>query len=258
MQKLSKLSTKISIFVLPLFISLMSVAKDMNNLREERVNINLLILDSLITGKVTSVEDGKPVAGVIVSNINKRKKTIRTETDVNGNYKIIALPNDRLSFTNNTGHAPSVVVSNEKVVNVKIQTDNGDSAEIGDPPTLEEIKKQETLPILNESDILTSVEQNAEFPGGIKEMYGFIYKNLKYPLAAQTAKISGIVFVRFVVERDGTLSNFQILKGLGSGCEEEVVTLLKSMPKWKGGLQDGKVVRCYYSLPIKFNYEEKK
>jgi TonB family protein len=106
-----------------------------------------------------------------------------------------------------------------------------------------------------EDEIFTTVEYQPEFPGGIKEMYGFIGKNLKYPSAAQRANVSGKVFVKFVVEKDGSLGDIQILKGIGFGCDEEAQRVSKSMPKWNPGKQNGRNVRVFFTMPISFVLE---
>lgn len=95
-------------------------------------------------------------------------------------------------------------------------------------------------------------EQQPEYPGGTKAMYEFIKENLKTPRAAKRAGISGRVFVSFFVETTGELTEVTVLKGLGFGCDDEAVRLIESMPKWKPGKREGKVVRVKYTLPISF------
>lgn len=106
-----------------------------------------------------------------------------------------------------------------------------------------------------EEEIFTTVEQNPEFPGGIKEMYGFIAKNIKYPSAAQRANVSGKVFVKFVVEKDGRIGDVQILKGIGFGCDEEAIRVIKEMPKWSPGKQNGRNVRVWFTMPVNYTLE---
>lgn len=96
------------------------------------------------------------------------------------------------------------------------------------------------------------VEQMPQFPGGEKEMMNFIQKNLHYPVLAQEMGISGSVIVSFVVDKTGELSNIKVTRGIGSGCDEEAVRVLKLMPKWTPGKQGGRTVRVTYNLPIKF------
>ena len=103
--------------------------------------------------------------------------------------------------------------------------------------------------------IFTAVEQNPEFPGGMTAMYRFLGNNIKYPNEAQKNKVQGRVFVRFIVEKDGSISNIDILKGIGGGCDEEAKRVVNSMPKWKPGFQNGKPVRVYYNMPIVFKLQ---
>lgn len=95
-----------------------------------------------------------------------------------------------------------------------------------------------------------------EFPGGQDSMYKFIYANLKYPKKAKEKGIEGKVYIQFVVEADGSLSNIKVLKGLGYGCDEEAMRIIKKMPKWVPGGQNGKKVPVKFNLPIKFELKE--
>ncbi|WP_113660692.1 energy transducer TonB [Pedobacter nanyangensis] len=94
-----------------------------------------------------------------------------------------------------------------------------------------------------------------QFPGGLTKFYEFLAKNLKYPEAAKAKSIRGNVFASFIIEKDGSLSSIKILRGLGSGTDEEAIRVLKTSPKWKPGSLDGKPVRAQYSVPIKFFYK---
>jgi protein TonB len=99
------------------------------------------------------------------------------------------------------------------------------------------------------------VEQQPEFPGGTAEMYKYLSKNIKYPSAASRANVSGRVFMSFVVNTDGSIQDVSVLKGLGFGCDEEAIRVVKAMPKWKPGKQSGRAVRVKYNLPINFQLE---
>jgi TonB family protein len=105
---------------------------------------------------------------------------------------------------------------------------------------------------LEVDEIFTAVEQNPEFIGGQKAMYNFINDNIKYPFEAQRNDISGRVFLKFVVEKDGSIGDVKVWKGLGYGCDEEAVRVIKLMPKWNPGSQNGKLVRVYYNMPVLF------
>jgi TonB family protein len=98
----------------------------------------------------------------------------------------------------------------------------------------------------------------AEFPGGEKKMYEFIRNELIYPHAAKMRSIQGRVFATFIVERDGQITHIQILKGLGGGCSEEVIRIIKAMPKWIPGIApNGEIVRSEYRMPFKFSLRYK-
>jgi TonB family protein len=103
--------------------------------------------------------------------------------------------------------------------------------------------------------IFTAVEENPEFQGGVLAMYKFLGENIKYPLPASRANVSGRVFAQFVVKTDGSISDVTVLKGIGFGCDEEAIRVLKSMPKWNPGKQGGKAVNVRYTLPINFELE---
>ena len=103
-----------------------------------------------------------------------------------------------------------------------------------------------------EQTIFIVVEESASFPGGIQEMMNFIKNNLKYPQQARETGTQGKVFVSFVVERDGSLTDVKVLRDIGSGCGEEAVRVVKSMPKWKPAKQRGKPVRMQFNLPVAF------
>jgi len=105
----------------------------------------------------------------------------------------------------------------------------------------------------NESKIYTSVEKVPEFPGGINAFYDFIRKNLKYPLPAYNGGIQGEVDLSFVVEEDGSLTNIEVRRGIGGGCDEEAVRIIKLSPKWSPGIQNGKPIRIGYGVPITFS-----
>ena len=105
----------------------------------------------------------------------------------------------------------------------------------------------------DDSEVYTgAVEVQPKYPGGINAMYEFIQKNLKYPESAKKKGIEGRVFVQFVVEKDGSLSSFQVLRGVSDDIDAEAVRVLKMMPKWKPGMMDGKPVRVQFTMPFKF------
>ncbi|SFG31360.1 M56 family metallopeptidase [Pontibacter chinhatensis] len=99
----------------------------------------------------------------------------------------------------------------------------------------------------------TYVEQMPTFKGGDVEMMKFLGKNIRYPEAAQEAGVEGLVVLSFVVDRDGSLSNFQVVKSLGQGTDEEALRVVESMNgSWQPGRQNGVPVPVRYTLPVRF------
>jgi len=90
------------------------------------------------------------------------------------------------------------------------------------------------------------------FPGGIAKFYRFLVDNLKYPEAARAKKIQGTVFVSFIVEKDGSLSNIKTVRGLSTETDQEAERMLKISPKWEPGSLNGRPIRTQYNIPIKF------
>ena len=93
------------------------------------------------------------------------------------------------------------------------------------------------------------------FPGGLSALYAYLRQNIKYSVAAKEMGVQGTVYVRFVVEKDGSISNVEVLRGIGGGCDEVAVRVVKNMPAWIPGKQMGRAVRVSYTLPIKFSLQ---
>ncbi|TGE17153.1 energy transducer TonB [Hymenobacter elongatus] len=99
------------------------------------------------------------------------------------------------------------------------------------------------------------VEVMPEFAGGISALRQYMQRNLHFPRQALAAAISGKVFVSFTVQADGSISDVQVLKGLGYGTDEEAARVVSNMPSWTPGRQNSRPVAVRYTLPITFQYE---
>ena len=106
-----------------------------------------------------------------------------------------------------------------------------------------------------EHDVYQIVEQMPEFPNGQEALMLYIAKQVKYPAEAKKAGAYGRVFIGFIVEPDGSLSDFKVLRGIGYGCDEEALRVVKSMPKWQPGMHRGKAVRVQYLVPVNFKLD---
>lgn len=115
------------------------------------------------------------------------------------------------------------------------------------------------IPLKQDSTVYTVVEYQPEFPGNRSGLRTYLQKTVQYPAEAQKAGIKGRVFVSFIVEPDGSLSDVQVMRGLDYGCDEEAVRVIKAMPRWKPGNQSGILglvnLRVRYNLPIFFNID---
>lgn len=100
--------------------------------------------------------------------------------------------------------------------------------------------------------IYNNIEIMPEFPGGFSELRNFLTSNVNYPESAKTNNIEGRTFISFVVEKDGSITDIEVLRGFDKDCDAEAVRVVSTMPKWKPGVKDGETVRCRFTLPFTF------
>ncbi len=124
--------------------------------------------------------------------------------------------------------------------------DESDNTEIQDISDFGDYDGEDT----GEENIFMVVEDMPQFPGG--NVTKWIAKNVKYPQLAQENGIQGKVFIKFVIEKDGSITDVQVSRGVDASLDREAVRVIKAMPKWKPGKQRGKAVRVSYTLPINF------
>jgi periplasmic protein TonB len=137
-------------------------------------------------------------------------------------------------------------IEEEIEINMDAEADvNETKAEVPMAPVVEEEKE-------DPNTIFTVVEETAAPIGGMSAFYEYVGKKIKYPAQARRMNIEGRVFVEFVIERDGSITDVKAIKGIGAGCDEEAERILMAAPKWKPGKQRGKPVRQKMVLPIMF------
>ena len=107
----------------------------------------------------------------------------------------------------------------------------------------------------NKEPVFTVVEKMPTFPGGDDARIAFMIQNIKYPEQAAKKGIQGRVFVTFVIEADGSITDVKVLRGFDKSCDQEAVRVIKLMPKWNPGMQNGKAVRTQFNLPINFKLD---
>jgi periplasmic protein TonB len=132
-----------------------------------------------------------------------------------------------------------------KDVQVSTQTQEG-SKDVVDLPT--------DAPAVDpdEGKVFTVVEEMPNFPGGEEKLFEYLQKNIKYPPVARENGIQGRVYVTFVVDKDGKIKDAKVLRGIGGGCDEEALRVVRGMPEWKPGKQNGRSVQVQYNLPVNF------
>jgi protein TonB len=111
---------------------------------------------------------------------------------------------------------------------------------------------EEVIGNTNTDEVFTVVEQMPEFPGGESAMNDFLDKNLQYPSMAKEQGIQGKVWIGFIVDKFGNVSNVEVLRGIGGGCDEEAARVVSIMPRWVPGKQSGRPVIVKFRFPINF------
>lgn len=101
-------------------------------------------------------------------------------------------------------------------------------------------------------DVFTIVEQYPTFPGGDEAWFNFLNDNMTYPALAKKQGIQGKVWVSFIVDKEGNVSNVKVARGIGGGCDEEAIRVVSMSPKWNPAMQSGRPVSVKYNFPINF------
>lgn len=150
------------------------------------------------------------------------------------------------------------IKSQEEITNTKIaisiaDVKGNDEVNGKDIADLKEVITQ--TPAQVEEKPYVAVEQMPQFPGGDAELLSFIAKNLHYPIIAQENGIQGKVYIRFVVSKNGMVQDVVILRSLDPYCDKEAVRVIKMLPKWIPGRQNGVNVPVFYTVPITFKLQ---
>lgn len=102
-------------------------------------------------------------------------------------------------------------------------------------------------------EIYVVVETDPVFPGGVEGLTKYIKENIQYPIEAKEKGLTGNVFVTFVIEKNGSVSNVKVVRDIGGGCGNEAVRIVRAMPQWEPGKQRGEPVRVQFTLPVNFS-----
>jgi len=140
--------------------------------------------------------------------------------------------------------ADDAIIENEIEISAEIDTRTAVEAYVA--PVIQEEEEEE------EHVIFIVVEEQPGFPGGEEARMRYLHQNMRYPTIARESGIQGTIFITFVVERDGSITDVRILRGIGGGCDEEAIRVVQNMPKWAPGKQRGRPVRVQFNMPIRF------
>jgi TonB family protein len=220
-----------------------------------------------VAGKVVMEQNGKPLSGV---SVIVRGTTNGTLADAKGKFSLMANEGDVLMFSFVGMQTQSVIVpkdgSESMVVSMKEEVQNlNEMVVVGYAPQDDGViqvtsaKKEEETPAPKadeEQAIFQVVEEMPSFPGGMNECMKFLAKNMKYPVAAQQAKVEGRVIVQFVVDKDGTITDTKVVRGVSPEIDAEALRVVGMMPKWNPGKQRGKAVAVKYTLPMMFRLQK--
>lgn len=172
------------------------------------------------------------------------------------------LPEEMVEITKQEEPKPQPVEMPKTTTQLEIVEDDVEveDIEINAEMDQNEVVEEYVAPVIEEEEVVEQeifqiVEEMPAFPGGEAKLMEYVGKNVKYPQIARESGIKGRVFVSFVVEPDGSVSNVKVLRGIGGGCDEEAMRVVKAMPKWKPGKQRGKAVRVSYMLPVNFQLQ---
>ena len=192
-------------------------------------------------------EEGKPIIAATVLVANTTNGTI---TDENGN------------FTLEVGTDQSIQVAyigmSTVTMSVKDCLKKADQTIVlTESDTKKDVKVVASAPqtVVSDDQTFSVVEQMPEYPGGMRAGLEFMARNLRYPTKAREAGKQGRVIVQFVVRKDGSLSDFKVLRPVDPWLDAEAIRVISTMPKWKPGMQEGKPVSVKFTLPVTFMLE---
>jgi len=128
-----------------------------------------------------------------------------------------------------------------------------DESDYDNQKSMQEAPVEGDEPFADESDVSDFAEVDPQFPGGESAMIKFIQENVTYPELSREMGEQGTVYVQFVVNTDGSIQNVRVLKGVSELLDKEAVRVIKKMPNWSPGKQNGEPIRVRYQIPIRFS-----
>jgi protein TonB len=138
-------------------------------------------------------------------------------------------------------------------VESSLEISSPEQVETPKPEEVAEEEKPQVVDMYDEPIDFRVVEDLPQFPGGASEFMKWLTKNLKYPASAQQRKVKGKVVAQFIVNKDGSVSDLEVIEHLDNACDQEVLRVLRMMPRWQAGVMDAKPCRTKVCIPVVFN-----
>ncbi|RYF66663.1 MAG: TonB family protein, partial [Cytophagaceae bacterium] len=236
--------------IIPLVLSLLAMTtaqKDITSVVDQFQKDGITV-----TGKVTGA-DGKSLPGAVIIIKGKEQSS---STNAEGQYTLTNVPKNAVLTVNFIGFDPQTVLVKGRTSIHVMMTRSVALDEVvvtaGEP-----LSKGNVNGAGSDEKALPIVEQQPQFPGGVRALTQYLNQKLQYPARARKANVDGRVIVQFVVSQTGDIEQLRILKSIGFGCDEEAVRVVSQMPKWIPGKQQGQAVSVVYNLPIQFSLEKK-
>lgn len=186
---------------------------------------------------------------------NSQAELIQLSSNSSGDDELLNIP-----VTQQIQKPPAIIISpeivevaDEKIIeSIEVNLDIEMSEDTRIESVIYASPHIESLPEEKADEIFTIVEEQPSPNGGMREFYDYVGKNLSYPPKASRMGIQGRVFVEFIVEKNGTLTDIKVAKGIGGGCDEEAIRVISEAPRWNPGKQRGQPVRVRMVMPIVF------
>lgn len=208
------------------------------NSAPEKVKPAVILDGTLLVNGMDSLRKMKEEAIESVTIVKEKSKTALFGVDNDQGLLIV--------FTKVNQNSAQNIALKEKIakLNLNARSDNLLKARPTNKPSRDSIAKG--------TFDFVSIEKQPEFPGGLKAFYQYLSANIRYPKAAARNKIQGRVFLSFIVEKDGELSNIKIIRGVSDDINEEAIRVISGSPKWNPGIQFGVPVRVKYNINVNF------
>ena len=223
-----------------------------NNSEETQSNLTSVQKVGSLAGTVYDAETKQPLAANVILEKDENE-FYNTTADKNGKYEFISVPASRYKLKAfyegyNTVTEKTIYIPADKFSYIDIDLIDGKRH------TRKNKNSSSQKVVASQDSIYRVAEVMPQYPGGPNEMMKYIQENIKYPQSAKDNKIEGRVFVSFVVEKDGSITNAAVLRGIDKECDAEALRVVSSMPKWTPGQHKGEVVRTQFTIPIYYKF----